>query len=301
MPDLNALVLFAKIVEVGSFSEAARILNLPKSTVSRRISDLENALGLRLLERSTRKLHLTDVGAELLSQAQKSAEIEDAIKAIVSQKTTDISGTLRIAAPPNIADSVLSPLIIAFQASHPNVRFQVMITDRYVDPISEGIDLGFRVGQLPNSSLIKQTILAYRHQLVASPDYIHNNAPILEPQDLINHRLLAFSFWGTSNEWVLGQNEKRVHIAIQPSLEMNDYAGLAVALEGGAGIGELPPIVLPHLIRDGKLLEILPTWHFPKQALSIVHLGKRHMRRPVRLFKDFAAQKAKELFPNLPT
>src|ERR1700712_5125218 len=128
MTDLNSLMVFAKVVEANSFSEAVRRLIMPVSTVSRRIADLEDQLGVRLLERSTRNLRLTDVGAEVLEHAQRSVEINDAVCSIVSNQLSSVSGVLRLSAPPSISDSLLVPLIGAFQASYPNVRVQIFVT-----------------------------------------------------------------------------------------------------------------------------------------------------------------------------
>src|SRR5215472_16808548 len=140
MTDLNSLVIFAKVVEAKSFSEAARRLKIPTSTVSRRVADLEEQLGVRLIERSTRSLRLTDVGSEVFEQGKHSSEISEAVDNIASNHLSTVSGELRLAAPPSISDSLLAPLVGAFQASYPAVRIQVFITDRIVDQIAEGVD-----------------------------------------------------------------------------------------------------------------------------------------------------------------
>jgi DNA-binding transcriptional LysR family regulator len=302
MTDLNALVVFAKVVEAKSFSEAARRLGMPVSTVSRRISELEDQLGVRLLDRSTRSLRLTDLGSEVLEHAQRSAEASEAVQNIVSNRQTSVSGALRLSAPPNISDTLLSPLVTAFQASYPNVRVQILIAERYVDHIGDGVDIAFRLGALKDSTLVAKRILTYRHQLVASPGYLKTCKAPETPRDLMDHRLIAFSYWRPESRWtfahVNGRDEQTV--TFQPHLSMNDFTGLTPALLAGLGIGDLPPVVQPELMRDGRLVEVMPQWRFRTQDLCLVHLGNRNMPRPVRVFNDFAVRMAPTLFQNLP-
>jgi DNA-binding transcriptional LysR family regulator len=303
MTDLNSLIIFAEVVEANSFSEAARRLKMPASTVSRRIAELEAQLGVRLIERSTRSLRLTDVGSEVLEHAQHTAELSETIDNIASNHLSNVSGTLRLSAPPSISDSLLAPLVGAFQASYPDVRVQIFITDRIVDQIAEGVDLAFRVGDLEDSSLVARRILTYRHQLVASPAYLRRTKPPKTPRDLLGHRLLAFSFWRPENSWnfIHANAKDKETLTFQPYLSINEYAGLATALLAGTGIGDLPPIVQPELLRDGRLVEVMPKWRFRKFNLSVVHLGNRYTPRSVRVFKEFAAQMAPTLFPTLPS
>jgi len=302
MTDLNSLVVFVKVVEAKSFSEAARRMKIPLSTVSRRVADLEKQLGVRLIERSTRRLRLTGVGSEVFEQGKHSVEISEAVDNIASNHLSTVSGELRLAAPPSISDSLLAPLVGAFQASYPNVRIQVFITDRIVDQIAEGVDLAFRVDpQLKDSSLIARKILTYRHQLVASPAYLARCKPPQKPQDLLQHRLLAFSFWKPMNVWSFVNGKKKEILTFHPHLSMNDCAGLAAALLAGTGIGDLSPLVQPELLRDGRLVEVMPDWRFATFYLWLVHTGNRYLTRPVRLFKEFATQRAPTLFPKLPT
>jgi DNA-binding transcriptional LysR family regulator len=303
MTDLNSLMIFAKVVETNSFSEAARRLSMPTSTVSRRIAELEAQLGVRLLERSTRSLRLTDVGSEVLEHAQRSADLGDAVDNIVSNVVSDVSGVLRLSATPSISDSLVVPLVNGFQGSYPNVRVSIFFTERYVDHIAEGIDLVFRFGALKDSSLIARRILTYRHQLVASPAYLKTHKPPRTPHDLLGHRLLSFSHWKPENSWSFthANGKDRETMTFDPYLSMNDYVGLAHALMAGAGIGELPPILQPQLIRDERLVEVMPKWRFEALNLSVVHLGNRYLPRPVRMFKEFVVQMAPTLFPKLPT
>jgi DNA-binding transcriptional LysR family regulator len=304
MIDLNSLVIFATVVDASSFSEAARRLKMPVSTVSRRIAELEDQLGVRLLERSTRNLRLTDVGSEVLEQARRSAEISEALDNGVSNRLSNISGMLRLSAPPNISDTLLEPLVRAFQTSYPDVRVQIFVTDRYIDHIAEGIDLVFRIGAGAerDSSLVAKKIMTYRHRLLASPAYLEKSKPPENPKDLLDHRLLAFTFLNADNSWtfhhVNGKDEET--LTFLPHLSMNDFTGLASAIVAGVGIGDLPPVVQPDLVRDGRLVEVMPNWRFRSFDLLMVHLGNRHVMRTLRVFKEFATQMVPTLFPDLP-
>jgi len=302
MRDLNALGLFARVVEAKSFSAAARRLKMPISTVSRRIAELEDHLGVRLLERSTRNLRLTEVGAEIFEHARHSAELCEAIDNVVSNRQAEVSGTLRLCAPPSISDSLIIPVVSAFRSSYPAVRVQAQITERIAHHISEDVDIAFKVGTFTDPSLIARTLLTYRHQVVASPKYLEKCGQPNTPRDLLGHRLLAFSFWERNYSWTFARADAHGNetIEFQPCMAMNDYAGLAVALLAGVGIGELPPIVRPELLRQGLLVEVMPHWHLPLFDLTIAHSRGGHMPRQVRLFKEFATQMVPQLFPTLP-
>lgn len=302
MTDLNSLLIFAKVVEANSFSGAARRLKMPISTVSRRIADLEDQLGVRLLERSTRSLRLTDLGAEILEHAHRTAEISDAVENSVSYQLAHVSGKLTLSTPPSLSDTLLAPLAVAFQASYPDVRINVLVTDRYIDHIDEGVDLAFRIGELKDSSLIAQRIMSYRHRLVASPAYLERYPAPESPHDLLDHRLMTFSYPRPTLGWtfthVNGQDKETIQVT--PYLSMNDFTGVAAALLAGSAIGELPPIVQGGLVRDGRLVEVMPSWRFSTLDLSVVHVGNRQLPRPVRAFKTFATQMVPTLFPALP-
>jgi DNA-binding transcriptional LysR family regulator len=303
MPNLNSLALFAAVIDAKSFSRAAQRLKVPTSTVSRRIADLEKELGARLLERSTRKLRPTDLGAQVLALAHQSADIAQEVTNIATDHTSGTAGVLRLSAPPSISDSLLSPLMCGFLTEFPKINVQIFITERVFDLISDGVDLNFRVGgRFEDSSMVARRVLTYRHQLVASPAYLEKFGAPKTPDELPAHRLLAFSFWKPGNTWRLfhtnGKDQRTLQF--QPQLAINEYVGLATALVHGAGIGELPPIVQPELVRSGKLVEIMPRWRFRPFHLSLVHLSNRYIAKPVRLFKDFAAERIPLLFPNLP-
>ena len=303
MPNLNSLALFAAVVDDKSFSRAAQRLKMPTSTVSRRIAELEKELGARLVERSTRKLRPTDLGVQGLALAHQSADIAQEVASIATDHTSGTEGVLRLSAPPSISDSLLSPLLCGFLTEFPKISVQIFITDRILDLIEDGIDLAFRVGpKLEDSTVVARRVLTYRHQLVASPSYLERFGSPKTPDELLAHCLLAFSFWKPRNTWRLfhtnGKDQRTLQF--QPLLAINEYVGLATALVHGAGIGELPPIVQPELVRTGQLVEIMPRWRFRPFHLSMVHLSNRYIAKPVRLFKEFAADRIPSLFPNLP-
>jgi len=223
----------------------------------------------------------------------------------VSSRTalSDVSGTLRLSAPPNLSDTLLTPLVTGFQASYPNVRIQILLTERFVDHIADGVDMVFRLGALRDSTLVARRILAFRHRLVASPAYLKGCKAPKKPQDLLDHRLFSFSHWKPESSWtfVHKNGKDKETLTFQPHLAMNDFTGLTPALLAGGGIGELPPVVQPDLVHTGRLVEVMPDWHFRTFDLSLVHLGNRHIPKPCRLFKEFATQMAPTLFPALPT
>lgn len=302
LKDLNSLLIFAKVVEASSFSEAARHLKMPISSVSRRIAELEDRLGVRLLERSTHHLRLTDFGAEVFELARHAAEVSEAVDNVISNRLPEVSGTLRLSAPPSISDSLIVPVVGAFQQAYPNVQVKAFITERIVDQIAEDVDIAFKVGVYTDATLAARTLLTYRHQVVASPKYLARHGRPETPRDLPAHRLFAFSFWKPDYSWsfvhVNGRDSETV--SFQPAIAMNDYTGLIVALLDGCGIGELPPIVQPELMRSGLLVEVMPDWHLPVFDLTIANLRDRYLPRPIRIFRDFAAQMVPGLFASLP-
>ena len=303
MSDFNALMIFAAVVKAKSFSEAARRLKVPLASVSRRVADLEAELGVRLLERSTRHLRLTEVGAEVLEYADRSLEICESVESIVSNHKATVAGILRLSAPPNVSESLLAPLLCAFRASYPNVKVQALITERHIDHIADGVDLAFRVGALKDASLIARRLLTYRHRLVASPAYLKRADAPKKPADLLGHPMISFSYWKpeTTFSFVHVNGKEKESVTFTPYLSMNDFAGLTPALLAGEGIGDLPPIVQPELVREGRLVEVMRDWRFPTFDLSLVHLTNRLVPRPVRVFKEFAIQMAPKIFPDLPT
>lgn len=295
--NLNALLIFAKVAEAKSFSEGARRLRIPVSTVSRQVADLETQLGVRLLERSTRRLSITDIGAEVLEEARVAADIRESILGLVSSRSSSVSGLFRISVPPRIARCLVMPLVGAFQCSYPDVRVHVTVSNRPADLCTSEFDLLLKVGPIKDSSQISRRILTFQDRLLASPAYLRNRKAPEKPSELAGYRILALSSGETKAEWSFTNANHRdgITLAVQPYLSVNDPASLADALVAGMGIGNLPPMAVGDLVRKGQLIEVMPEWRFSALDVSVVHTSGRHVRRPVQEFIRLAAKMAPAL------
>jgi len=295
--DLNAMALFVRVVENKSFSETAKRVGIPISTVSRKISELEKSLNIRLLERSTRKLRLTEIGQEYYEFCRRGLEEFETGTLMINNKQSEVSGTIRFSAPPNLANILIAPMVCAFQEQYPKVNIKVLISERNLDLIEDGVDVTLRVGELEDSNLIAQEIIQYRHILVSSSDYLNTHAELKHPKDLLNHRIVTFSGWHAPTIWKLTNKSKTEKITLSSSLSINDYAGIIYAVEKGQGISEIPSIICQSIIQSGRIIEILPNWYLPKTKLSIIYPSNRNLSRMVRLFIDFCIQHVKEWQP----
>jgi DNA-binding transcriptional LysR family regulator len=295
--NLNALYVFAKVAEVNSFSVGARRLRIPVSTVSRQVANLERELGVRLLERSTRNLKLTGIGADILAEACAMVEIRESVLGLISSQSSDVSGRLGIRVPPGIAHALVMPLVGAFQASYPDVRVQMTISDDAADLARGDFDLVVKIGAMKDSSRICRRILTFRDLLLASPAYLKTGKAPGMPEDLPGHRLLALSSCEPEVAWrfVNSTHGDAITVAIEPILSVNDPASLTEALLAGMGIGNLPSMSVGALVRTGQLIEVMPHWHFGERDVSLVHSNRRHVRRPVQEFIKLAARVAPAL------
>jgi DNA-binding transcriptional LysR family regulator len=289
--DLNALALFAKVVEAGSFSEAARRVKMPLASVSRRVAELEEGLGVRLLERSTRKLRLTSIGGQLIAQARCSIDIGQAVDSIVSDHQSAVRGLLRVSAPASV-ELLVSQLVATFQAAYPELRVHLAIGNKAGDDIDD--DLDFRIGMPKDSVCVARKLLRYRHRLVASPEYLIKHTVPLTPPDLLKHPLLTFALDSTEEHaWRLNDSVTGIAttVAFNPSFTIDSFSGLAAGLLAGSGIGELPPALCDEHLKHGKLMEVLPRWHLDVAELVLLHRRDRHSPKAVQLFKDFALKR----------
>jgi DNA-binding transcriptional LysR family regulator len=296
--DKNAMALFVKVVENKSFTKAAQREGVPVSTVSRKIMDLEKELEVRLLERSTRKLRLTEIGQEYYERCRRGLEEFEAANLLITDQRAEVSGRLRISVPPSLSDIIIVPLIEMFQATHPKVVVQCLVTDRHIDHISDGIDLSLRVGELRDSSLVARRLLRYRSVLVASPGYLEKAGTPKHPSELPLHGLVAFAPWDTTVRWEMEKGTDSERIDLEPRIAINDYAGVQRAVIDGMGISEIPSIVCGPALNDGRLVEVMSDWWFAPTTIAAIYPSNRNLSRVVRLFRDFCVERFPILAPN---
>jgi DNA-binding transcriptional LysR family regulator len=297
MIDRNAMALFVKVVENNSFSQAARREGVPVSTVSRKIMDLEKTLGVRLLERSTRKLRLTEIGQDYYERCRRGLEEFDAANLLITDQQKEVSGRLRISTPPSLSDIIIIPMVEAFQNEYPKVIVQCLVTDRHVDHFSDGVDLSLRVGEFGDSSLVARRLLRYRSVLVAAPEYLEKAGTPRHPTELPLHGLVAFSRWDTTVRWDFVKGTETEKIEIKPRVAINDYLGIQRAVIDGLGISEIPSIICGMALKDGRLVEVMPDWQFAPTTIAAIYPSNRNLSRVVRLFRDFCVEQFPRLVP----
>jgi DNA-binding transcriptional LysR family regulator len=288
--DKNAMALYVKVVEAGSFSKAAAREGMPVSTLSRKIADLEQALGVRLLERSTRQLRMTDIGQDYFELCRRGLTEFEAADALMTDRRTEISGRLRISIPPSMSDLLVVPLCNAFQKVYPKVVVHCLVTERYVDHIADGIDLSLRVGRRSDSSLVAPTVATIRSRLVGSPEYLAGIEVPTHPHQIAPHVNVAFSRWERPLQWALSRGDDTVQIKPEPRLVLNDYAGVQQGVIDGLGISEVPSFICEAALCDGRLVEVLPEWRFAIITMAATYPSNRYLSPLVRAFKEFCVE-----------
>jgi len=287
--DLNEIYVFAQVVRAGSFVRAARQLGMPKSTVSRKVVDLEARLGARLLERTTRTLRLTDTGRAYFAHAERILiELEQA-DATVTQLQAAPRGPLRVSAPLNI--SQLGPIGERFLARYPEVQLEIACTDRIVDLIAEGFDLALRVGKLADSTLIARPLATMRNVLTASPSLLERSGVPSSPEQLPNWPCIAFGGVAERSSWeLLSATGRTASVRITPRFIVNDFDVLGSAALAGLGIALLPAQRCAEDVRAGRLRRVLPDWSSIVRPLQAVYPSGRHLSPKMTAFLDHLSQ-----------
>jgi DNA-binding transcriptional LysR family regulator len=284
----NDLLLFARIVESGSFSQAALRVDLPKSTVSRRIALLEARLGERLLQRTTRKLMLTEFGASLLEHARKVVEEVEAAGALVAHRQLAPSGKLRISLPGDFANLGMTSMFAMFIEKYPAITLELDLSPRRVDLVGENFDIAIRMGDLPeDSSLHARRVVLEKIALYASPAYIARRGMPQEPDDLLKHDLLCLSSRnGGPQSWRLTRGKTVWERELPARLAANSPDLLARIACAGAGIAASSNLFADVNLEKGELVRVLPDWCLPEVTGWAVFPGRRLMPAKTRAFLD---------------
>jgi DNA-binding transcriptional LysR family regulator len=287
--EANDLLLFARIVESGSLSKAAERVNLPKSTVSRRLSQLEAQLGERLLQRTTRKLVVTEFGLSLLEHARKVAEEVESAGALAQHRQGEPSGRLRVSMPADFASShEMNSVISEFMRRYPRVNVELDLSPQRVDLVAQGFDIAIRMGDLPDdSTLSARRVVVQRFGLFASPGYLANHGAPEHPDDLLERDLLCIlSRNGGPVRWKLTRG-KTVWERIPPArLTANSPDLLARMACTGAGIAFSSYLFTSEMVKRGELVRVLPEWEAPIGQGWAVFPGRRLMPAKTRAFLD---------------
>lgn len=282
---LQDMALFAMVAECGSFTGAAKRAGLPKSSVSQRISQLEQLLGLRLINRTTRQLNLTFAGERYLVHCQEMLQASERATTAIERLRDNPSGRLRITSPAGIGATLLARFNTAFHQAYPGVTLEVSVSDQLHDIVQDGYDIALRTGQPQDSSLIGRRIGYCERVLVASPDYLAQFVAIEHPQQLAEHRCIAHQAW---SEWLLKKDEEYYRWLL-PLIHMTDNLVYAreCALQG-AGMTLLPRFLCGEWLASGELVEVLPEWQVAGNELWLVYPSRKLNSPALARFVEYA-------------
>jgi DNA-binding transcriptional LysR family regulator len=284
--DMNEVLIFARVVEAGSFTAAGRALDLPKSTVSRKVAALEERLGVRLLERSTRRLRMTEAGKVLFERARRISLALNEAEAAVAELQAEPKGTLRLTAPVDFGQAWLAPIIASFNAAYPDVRVDIELTGRVVDMLAEGFDVALRAGTLVDSSLVARRLGTTRLGLYCGPGYLARRGAPATPEELVDHDVILFRGPRFDARWVLTSADQRREIKVDSRVSANDFIMVRGLATANMGIALLPDVVGAVEVAAGTLVPVLPQWCLGTGQLSAVYPSARHLSATVRAFLD---------------
>ena len=293
MQDLNDLYYFAMVVEHGGFAAAERALGIPKSRLSRRISQLEGEMGVRLLQRSTRRFAVTDVGMSVYRHAQTMLAEAQAAREVVDRLSAEPRGLVRVSVPVSLAQQQLPRLLPRFLEQYPQVRLQLHVGNRRVDLINEGFDVALRVRARldDDGSLVMRSFGQIQEMLVASPKYLDRAGRPKDPADLASHLTLSIHEDEAHQRWELhGPGGEVRRVDLQPRVAGFDFPLLQSMVKDGFGITMLPETVCAEAVRRGELEVVLPEWSLPQGICHAVFASRRGLLPAVRVFIDFLAE-----------
>lgn len=290
MDKLSAMRSFVSVVQNGGFSGAARVLGVPKSRVSQRVSDLEAALSMRLLHRTTRAVSATEEGRFYYERCLVILEEIDAADQAMHRGGEEPAGRLTVSAMSGVARALLLPRIADFSARYPKVSLRLSVTDRLANITEEGIDCAIRGGALENSTMISRHLRDVGFALYAAPAYLASRTPIRQPEDLAAHDLIqVIRQRGGSGGWTLHDGEREVAVVHAPRLETDDDDAALAAAVAGTGIALCPDFAAQRPVAEGKLVPVLPGWAAPSRPVYLVYPTRRYVSARLRCFIDWAS------------
>lgn len=291
MDRLTSMQVFVFVSETGSFAKAAEKLDLSRAMVTRHVMSLESRLGVRLLNRTTRRLSLTEAGAAYLERCQQVLEDMDEADAIVSRMSTAPRGRLRVNSAVSFGVRYLAPVIGEYLQHYPEVSIDLSLNDRVVDLVDEGYDLAIRIGDLPASNLVARRIAATHLVVCASPVYLARNGTPSVPSDLARHTCFDYSYWTTPNQWPFTDAAGNTEIArISGPFTTNNGDALCAAAVSGAGVIHEPSFIVGPDLDAGRLQAVLMNYDTRELGIYAVYASRRHLSPKVRTFVDFLAE-----------
>lgn len=293
--DFNEAAVFVRVVQAGSFSAAARQLGLPTSTVSTRVARLERRLGVTLLQRTTRRLHLTEAGSLYFEHASTGLGYLMEAEAALDEARQQPQGTLKMTAPADLGDALLGHLLAETQARYPALSLELWLTERYVDLVAEGVDVAIRMGELRDSSLIAKSLGTIQWALFASPAYLQQAAPINSPVELAQHPCVQFTPMGR-HHWELQRGTNQIRVPLPGQVLVNNIGVVKTMAESGQGVALLPTFICQAAVRQAGLQRLLPEWRGQADAVHLVYPKQRFMPPKLRGFIDLAVTALKPLF-----
>ena len=291
MDHLNDMATFASVVSEGSFSRAAQSLGLSKATISKRISRLEDRLGARLLNRTTRRLSLTEIGSAFNEHCSRLvAEAEEA-EQTVTALTANPRGTLRVNVPMSFGRLHIARAIPQFLAQFPDLKVDITLDDAFVDLVHGGYDLAIRIAELPDSSLVARRLAPSRRVVCGSPGYFRRRGVPETPDDLKNHECLSYRYLATTGSWPFRKGQRTWSIPVSGSLSANNGDVLLAAAVAGTGLVLVPTFMVEQQLRSGALLPVLASYAESDFGIFAVYPHRRHVSAKVRAFVDYFAER----------
>ena len=287
MDRIDAMRAFVTTVNENGFAAAARAMDVPRSKISKQIQALEEDLGVQLLQRTTRSLHLTEAGAEYYEAVREVLASVDEAEQRARSGLGEARGVLRVNAPMSFGLCKLGPLVPLFHEQHPQIELQLVLSDQQVDPVRGGFDVTIRIASLGDSSMVAKQLAPAPRVLVASPAYLERHGTPQEPRDLIAHKCLNYGYLqsGVSLQLSNGRDTQRVHVT--GPLHANNGDLLATAAEGGMGIALLPAFIVEQALAEGRLVAVMCEWQAPPISINAVYPSARRVPQKTRAFIEF--------------